>query len=213
MKKPSAGLSAWLTATSTNVARLRPAPKSPLSPSAKTGVCQLQTATNQQDGTKDTLALPDARSGGVKIQQFHRGQVTTEIVADSVNNFETNDSTVAYVVDVDIFDSTGAVSSEVVGDSAVFREGQENLEIFGNVVVTNRDSIIVETEYLRWNPVNEKIEEFLKTNNLVHPDSSISDISSFLERQVSAGQGYPLLAVLKLESEKPTKKNNNSKAD
>ena len=120
--------------------------------------CAEQTATNQQDGTKDTLALPDARSGGVKIQQFHRGQVTTEIVADSVNNFETNDSTVAYVVDVDIFDSTGAVSSEVVGDSAVFREGQENLEIFGNVVVTNRDSIIVETEYLRWNPVNEKIE-------------------------------------------------------
>ena len=51
-------------------------------------------------------------------------------------------------------------------------------------------------------PVNEKMAEFLKSNEIVHEDSSIEDIKSFLERQIPAAQNYQFFASIIELSEK-----------
>jgi len=63
-----------------------------------------------------------------------------------------------YVLDIDFFDTLGQVKSNLVADSGVIREKNDQLEVFGKVVVLTRDSARLDTDFLRWNPERRKIE-------------------------------------------------------
>jgi len=104
--------------------------------------------TSNLSGAEDSLSRPDSEVIGARIYLYDKGRVTSEIYADKIRKFEALDSTAAYKLDIHIFDSTGAVSTRVVGDSGFIREDKGLLDIFGNVVVTTDDSTILETEYL-----------------------------------------------------------------
>ena len=85
------------------------------------------------------------------------GTKTTEILSDSVVNFAEKDSTLAYGLKVNFYDDDGVWSSLLTADSGVIRERTEQLEVFGAVEVTTRDSVRVQTTQLAWNPKTAKI--------------------------------------------------------
>lgn len=52
---------------------------------------------------------------------------------------------------IEVFDSTGAVKTEVRSSRAVYRAEESVFELYGNVRVDTRDSTHLESEYLKWN--------------------------------------------------------------
>ena len=50
-------------------------------------------------------------------------------------------------------------------------------------------------------PITKRMVEYLKTNQLVHPESDEQDIEGFLARQISADSAYEFYALLRHESE------------
>jgi LPS export ABC transporter protein LptC len=106
----------------------------------------------------DSALLPDSDLRGAKIYLYDKGQVTTEIRADKIIKFEKQDSTVAYQLDIDVFDSLGQVSTVVTGDSGVIREAHNQLFIYSNVVVETADSVKLETDFLFWNSASNRIQ-------------------------------------------------------
>jgi LPS export ABC transporter protein LptC len=106
----------------------------------------------------DSVTRPDSEIFNGRIYLYDKGRVTTELFSERIRKFEAIDSTMGYKLDVDVFDTVGVASSHIVGDSGVIREDSNQLKIFGNVVVITRDSTILETDYLTWNPATNKIQ-------------------------------------------------------
>lgn len=109
------------------------------------------TPSSDKMSFADSSLLPDSDLMEATIYLYDRGMVTTEIVSDKIVKYEKQDSTAAYQLDIIIFDSLGQVTSTIVGDSGVIREGRHQLFIYDHVVVHTTDSIKLETDYLFWN--------------------------------------------------------------
>lgn len=60
-------------------------------------------------------------------------------------------------VHIDIYDSLGAVKTEVKSSRAIYRAEESEFELFGNVQVDTRDNRHLESEYLKWNQADNKI--------------------------------------------------------
>ncbi|MDH4157307.1 MAG: LPS export ABC transporter periplasmic protein LptC [candidate division Zixibacteria bacterium] len=121
--------------------------------------CSSENApSGDQAGITDSALLPDSDLRGARIYLYDKGQVTTEIRADKIIKFEKQDSTVAFRLDIDVFDSLGQVSTVVTGDSGVIREAHSQLFIYSNVVVETADSVKLETEFLFWNSATNRIQ-------------------------------------------------------
>ena len=120
--------------------------------------CSQSTTSDQQMSTTDSIARPDSELSDAKIYLYNRGQVKTEILAKRIIKFVKLDSTMAYGVMVDIYDSTGRSTTRIVGDSGVIREDKGRVDIYGNVVVIADDSIRLESDYLYWLSATEKIQ-------------------------------------------------------
>lgn len=117
-----------------------------------------QTASTDQAALPDSTLRPDSEVSGARIYLYDRGRVTTEIVAEKIVKFEALDSTMAYTLDIDIYDSTGVATANIVGDSGIIREATGNLSLYGNVVVITTDSFKLETEYLYWDSEVDSIK-------------------------------------------------------
>ena len=123
-----------------------------------TGCGKEQTGSTDQAAPTDSTLRPDSEVSGARIYLYDRGRVTTEIIAEKIVKFEALDSTMAYTLDIDIYDSTGAATANIVGDSGIIREGTGNLSLYGNVVVITTDSFKLETEYLYWDSEIDSIK-------------------------------------------------------
>lgn len=110
------------------------------------------------DSSEHLGTLPDSELRGATIYLYEKEKVTTEVQAEKLLKFEAKDSTMAYVLDVNFFDTAGQVTTHLVGDSGVIRELTNQLSVYGNVVVVTDDSSRLETDYLYWNTVKDKIE-------------------------------------------------------
>ena len=116
-----------------------------------------QTASTDRAAT-DSLAKPDSEVSGARIQLYERGRVTTQIAADKIVKFSTLDSTMAYVLDINVYDTAGNVSAGIVGDSGIIRESTGDMSLFGHVVVNTSDSIKLQTEFLYWDAQVDSIK-------------------------------------------------------
>ncbi len=144
------------------------------------------SATDSAD-LNDSASKPDTEVSGAKIYLYDRGRVTTEILSERIIRFESNDSTMAYKLEIDILDSAGQVSTEIVGDSGIIREVSGQLYIYGNVVVITEDDSRLETDYLWWDSKADKI----KTDSFVK-----------ITREGDVITGWGLVADEKLNSYK-----------
>jgi len=117
-----------------------------------------EPSATDRPGVNDSASKPDTEVSGAKIYLYDRGRVTTEILSEKIIKFESNDSTMAYKLDIDVLDSTGQVSTQIVGDSGIIREATGQLYIYGNVVVITEDKSRLETDYLWWDSKADKIK-------------------------------------------------------
>ncbi len=122
------------------------------------GCSSKEKVSSDTDSTERAEILPDSELRGAVIYLYEKDKVTTEIHAARLLKFEAKDSTMAYVLDMDFFDSSGQVTAELVGDSGIIRELNNQLYVYGNVVVVTADQSRLETDYLYWNTNKDKIE-------------------------------------------------------
>ena len=125
---------------------------------ALVGCSEKTISEGDQASSADSTLRPDSEVQGATVYLYDRQEVTTEIRADLIRRFEAIDSTMGYILDIDFFDSLGAVSSNLVGDSGVIRENTQRLQVYGEVVVVTQDSARLETDYLTWDPEIGKIQ-------------------------------------------------------
>ena len=118
---------------------------------------QDKPAASADDGPAGEL-LPDAILKGATIYLYDRGKVTAEIQADSIIKYERIDSTVAFALNVNSYDSVGNVETNVVGDSGIIREKTGELYVYGNVDVNTSEGSRLQSEYLYWDSENELIK-------------------------------------------------------
>ena len=87
----------------------------------------------------DTTNRPDAIVAGATIFLYEGTIVTTEIEAELIHKFDELDSTMGYVLDINVMDSSGSVVSTIVGDSGVIREHDNSIwEISAKRITRNQ---------------------------------------------------------------------------
>ncbi|HSG99091.1 MAG TPA: LPS export ABC transporter periplasmic protein LptC [candidate division Zixibacteria bacterium] len=96
-------------------------------------------------------ARPDQESEHARINLYEGVRVSTAITADMIWKYSLKDSVVARGLEVDFYDSTGALSAHLVSDSGVILETRRIMIAIGGVVVVNADSTRLTTEELQWN--------------------------------------------------------------
>lgn len=119
--------------------------------------CAEQEKYSSPNDASSPAILPDAVLEGATIYLYDRGKVTAEIHADSIVKYESIDSTVAFNLDVNSYDSLGKVETHVVGDSGIIREKTGELFIYGDVDVTTAEGSRLQSEYLYWDSDKELI--------------------------------------------------------
>lgn len=118
------------------------------------------TSNSSQEMTTefDSISLPDSELRMAQIKFFKKGEVTSEILAEKIINFDAKDSMLAYVLHIKILDTLGNATTTITGDSGIIKEAQGAVQIYGHVVVITDDSTKLETEYLWWNSYTNRIK-------------------------------------------------------
>ncbi len=119
--------------------------------------CSHSDRDSSQVAVADKGTQPDSEVSGATIHLYDGSRVTTEVMAERIIQYDAVDSTIAYNLDIDAFDSLGNVKTEVVGDSAIIHEGSGEFTIFGNVVVKTVDNTRLDTDVLHWNSRDDRI--------------------------------------------------------
>jgi len=121
-------------------------------------------ATDSPDTTVIAIERPDQQIRNAKISLYDGPHRTTDIEADYIEKYEKQDSTLAWNLNVNFYDSLGRVMSNLTADSGLVREEMKLMETFGHVRVTTEDSAILLTEQLAYDVADDKItsDEFVK---------------------------------------------------
>lgn len=105
--------------------------------------------------TTTTEKIPSSILEDATIILTTEGKKEAVIYADTLINFEEEDSTIAKDVKVDFYDEFGEYSSTLTSDEGLVRQKINEFSVWGNVVVEN-DTARLDTQSLRWDP-NSKL--------------------------------------------------------
>jgi LPS export ABC transporter protein LptC len=119
---------------------------------------EIKAPAGGADSTMADILRPDQQIRNARIYLYNGAMRTTDVLADYIEKYEKQDSTLAWKLQVHFFDSTGREISNLVADSGLIRERTNTMVANGHVVVIGEDSSRLETEQLFWNGRNNKIE-------------------------------------------------------
>jgi LPS export ABC transporter protein LptC len=83
--------------------------------------------------------------------------VTTKIKSGRIVSFTEQDSSWAFELYVDFYDSSGTHTSTLRSDSALVRERRRLLDVFGSVKVTTDEGTTLDSEHLAWSDSSRTI--------------------------------------------------------
>lgn len=128
------------------------------------GCSRQDTANVDQSELTDSADRPDSEISSGIIYLYERGRVTSKVIAERILQYDAIDSTMAYAIIVETYDTLNRVISVLVGDSGLICEKKGTLSVYGHVVVITEDSTKLETDSLFWNSATDKIltDEFVK---------------------------------------------------
>jgi LPS export ABC transporter protein LptC len=120
---------------------------------------------SQEDARKVTEALNDSlvsstETWDLDMTLIEEGLKKVRVqgsYAATYNLPELKETQIKGPVFIDVYDSTGAVKTEVTSDRAIYRAEDAEFELFGNVQVDTRDDKHLESEYLKWNQADNNI--------------------------------------------------------
>jgi LPS export ABC transporter protein LptC len=125
--------------------------------------------------------IPDASLDDATIILTQDGKQEAVVDAKHIDRWETKDSTEATTVNIVLFDSIGVEHSTLTAKRGVLRENSAKFTLFGNVVGVSKDSTILKTQSLYWNPETNKIttEDYVeihrKNGDLIHGYGMVAD--------------------------------------
>ena len=90
--------------------------------------------------------------------EFLRGStVTTRLKSARIVRYADQDSAWAFELNVDFYDSTGAHTSTLIADSALVREAQKRLDVFGDVHINTEQGTTLDSPHLSWSDSTQMI--------------------------------------------------------
>jgi LPS export ABC transporter protein LptC len=125
--------------------------------------------------------IPDASLDDATIILTQDGKQEAVVDAKHIDRWESKDSTEATTVDIVLFDSVGVEHSTLSAKRGVLRENSAKFSLFGDVVGVSKDSTILKTQSLYWNPETNKIttEDYVeihrKNGDLIHGYGMVAD--------------------------------------
>jgi len=119
---------------------------------------EIKAPASGPDSTSAHKIRPDQQLRNARIFLYNKATRTTDIRADYIEKYDKFDSTLAWNLKVDFFDSAGNEISNLTADSGLVRERTNSMVANGHVIVVSADSSRLETEQLLWNARDNKIE-------------------------------------------------------
>jgi len=113
--------------------------------------CEEEASRNQPaDVAESSAPEPDQITYNAHFLLYSGGHKTTDMLADTIMQYSKLDSTVAYNLYVEFYDTSGARTSTLTSDKGYIREKDNYLAVSGSVEVVSEDSTMVKTEFLEW---------------------------------------------------------------
>jgi LPS export ABC transporter protein LptC len=127
-----------------------------------------------------------------QINLSQDGRTTAVIEADYIEKRFGAKNTYAKVITAHFYDSTGVETSWLVADSGEVAEQNNQLEVWGNVHVTTKDSITLDTESLKWDQLKNRVitEDFVEIHtktDIIRGYGFESDRTLNHHRSIAAG--------------------------
>ena len=101
--------------------------------------------------------IPDASLDDATIILSQDGKQEAVVDAKHIDRWEAKDSTEATTVKIVLFDSLGIGHSTLTAKRGLLREKSAKFALFGDVAGVSKDSTILNTQSLYWNPDTKKI--------------------------------------------------------
>lgn len=131
---------------------------------------------------KETPAnIPEASLDDATIILSQDGKQEAVVDAGHIDRWEMKDSTEATTVRIVLYDSLGVGHSTLTGKRGLLREKSAKFAIYGDVIGVSKDSTILQTQSLFWNPETKKIttedyvEIFRKNGDVIRGWGMIAD--------------------------------------
>lgn len=116
------------------------------------------SCTNEEPSVKPPAEeFPSSEATNATTVFLSGSVVTTRIKSGRIVSYSEQDSSWAYHLTVDFFDSSGTHTSTLKSDSALIRERRRLLEVFGHVKVTTDKGTTLNSEHLAWNDSSRTI--------------------------------------------------------
>ena len=115
---------------------------------------------------------PDSRLDDATIVFSQDGKQSVNIIAKHIDRWEKIDSTEAEIVELIFYDKHGSRRSNLKANRGVIHEKSEKVSLFGDVVAVNKDSTVLKTQSLFWDPETE----LMTTDDYVEIERADGDI-------------------------------------
>lgn len=117
--------------------------------------------TQQVDEALQDSLTSTTETWGVDMELIEEGTKKIRLwgsYAATYNEDGNNKTRIKGPVKIHVFDTTGAVETEVFSDRAVYQPAEAIFEFFGNVEVNTADDRHLQSEYLEWSQDDNSIQ-------------------------------------------------------
>jgi LPS export ABC transporter protein LptC len=162
--------------------------------------------------------IPDASLDDATIILTQDGKQEAVVDAKHIDRWESKDSTEATTVKIVLYDSLGVGHSTLTAKRGLLREKSAKFAMFGDVVGVSKDSTILQTQSLYWNPDTKKIttEDYVeihrKNGDMIHGWGMIAD-RDLQNIEITRDVSGKVKSIPESEKEKFEKKENTTDAE
>jgi len=123
------------------------------------GELSREQAIQVDEALSDSLTST-TESWDVEMEIIEEGLKKMHLTGSYAATYTAQDSNTTRIkgpVDIQLYDSTGAVTTRASSNRAVYNADNAIFELYGNVQVTTSDNRHLESEYLRWGQDSNRI--------------------------------------------------------
>lgn len=108
---------------------------------------------------EETIDEPIQEFSGTTLDFYNKGRLNWRLKADHMTKPLSDSGSITVIpVDLILFDSVGEVRSKVLADSGIITNTMNYYNVWGNVYIRTRDSMVVRTQRLKWFKERQKVE-------------------------------------------------------
>ncbi len=122
-------------------------------------LCQCEPKKEKPPVADTAVNVPVQKFGGAELRFFNEGYIQWRLEADYMCKPIADTGSITVVpVRLWLYDSLGKVRTKVLADSGSIGNKMQSYNIWGNVYIRTRDSMLVQTERLRWYKERRRVQ-------------------------------------------------------